>query len=97
MSETPLKIEQAVGCLKTLAHPVRLSILCALREGERSVQTLEASLSVSQSLMSTHLAKMRDREIVIARREGHQVFYRVRDPRLFALLDLLQTLYCPPL
>lgn len=89
------KIEKATRCLKALSNPIRLAILCVLKDGEKSVQALEEAVGTSQSNMSTHLGTMRDKEILIARREGTQVFYRVKDERMFQLLHLLQEIYCP--
>ncbi len=88
------KIVKAVRCLKALAHPLRLAILCALREGEKNVQELEGLTGTSQSNVSQHLATMRDKEILIARRDGNQVFYGVRDARMFQLIGILQEIYC---
>jgi ArsR family transcriptional regulator len=91
------KIEKATRCLKALSNPIRLAILCVLKDGEQSVQALEKAIGTSQSSMSTHLATMRDKGILLARREGNQVFYRVKEERLFQLLHLLQEIYCPEL
>ena len=90
-----LKVEKACRCLKALSNPIRLAILCILKDGEKSVQTLEEAVGTSQSNMSTHLGTMRDKDILVARREGTQIFYRVKDKRLFQLLSLLQDIYCP--
>ncbi len=87
-------VEKAAACLKALAHPLRLQVLCALRNGERNVQQLEQLVGTSQANMSQHLRLMKDKEILIARKEGNQVFYGVRDDRTFGLLDLLQAIYC---
>jgi ArsR family transcriptional regulator len=89
------KVEQAVRCLKALSNPIRLAILCVLKDGEKSVQALETAVGTSQSNMSTHLGTLRDKDILVARREGSQVFYRVKDERMFQLLHLLQDIYCP--
>lgn len=91
------KIEKASRCLKALSNPIRLAILCVLKDGEQSVQALEAAVGTSQSNMSTHLATLRDKDILVARREGTQVFYRLKDERLLDLLFLLQRIYCPEL
>jgi ArsR family transcriptional regulator len=89
------QIEKASRCLKALSNPVRLAILCVLKDGEKSVQQLELAVGTSQSNMSTHLATMRDKELLVTRREGVQVFYSVKDEKLFQLLALLQDMYCP--
>lgn len=90
------KIEKACGCLKALAHPIRLQVLCALREGEKNVQQLEQLIGTTQANMSQHLGQMRHTEILMTRKEANQVFYSVREPRMFELLDLLQSIYCKP-
>jgi ArsR family transcriptional regulator len=73
---------------KALAHPARLVILEQLREGEKSVNELQAVLGLDQSNVSQQLAILRNRNIVEARKEGTTAFYRVRDPLLFELLDV---------
>jgi ArsR family transcriptional regulator len=88
------KIEQASRCLKALANPIRLAILCALKDGEKNVQSLEHLVGTSQSNISMHLATMRDKAILLSRKDGNQVFYRVKDERMFELLHLLQSIYC---
>lgn len=88
------KIERASGCLKALAHPLRLQVLCALQEGEKNVQQLEQLLGTTQANMSQHLRLMKEKEILMARKEANQVFYSVKDARTFKLLDLLQAIYC---
>jgi DNA-binding transcriptional ArsR family regulator len=92
----PEKIEKACGCLKALAHPIRLQVLMALKDGEKNVQQLENLLETSQANMSQHLRQMKEKQILSARRDANQVFYTVRDERTFLLLELLQTIYCKP-
>lgn len=94
--QDPRKIEKACGCLKALAHPIRLQVLCALREGEKNVQQLEQLIGTTQANISQHLGQMRDRDILVTRKEGNQVFYSVRDNRMFEFVDLLQAIYCKP-
>lgn len=89
------QIKLASQCLKALAHPGRLAILCALREGEKTVQTLEKALGSSQSGMSMQLSTLRERGVLATRRQGTQIFYRVADERLFELLQVLQRIFCP--
>ena len=60
--------------LKALAHGTRLLGLCYLGEREMSVQELETVLGTTQSNLSQHLAKLRDRGILACRREGNRVY-----------------------
>lgn len=76
--------------LQALAHPTRLQILEVLREGELSVSTIQGKVELDQANISQHLAKLRLRGLVGSRKEGNQVFYSVRDPILFKVLDLLR-------
>jgi ArsR family transcriptional regulator len=87
-------LEQAVRCLKALAHPTRLGILCHLRKGERTVYELQELLECTQSNISQHLGIMRERDILSTRKESNQVFYGVKNQDMFRLLDVLQEVYC---
>ncbi|GAA5335366.1 MULTISPECIES: ArsR/SmtB family transcription factor [Thermus] len=73
---------------KALAHPLRLAILDALREGEKSVTALQKELRVEQSAVSRQLAFLRERGLVEVRREGALAYYRTKDSEVYAFLDL---------
>jgi len=72
---------------KTLAHPLRIKVLGALSQGEVGVNDLSARLEVEQSKLSQQLAVLRKSNIVEGRKEGQSVFYSVRDPAIFRLLE----------
>ncbi len=72
---------------KALAHPLRIRILDALRPGEIGVNDLSEKLGVEQSTISQQLAVLRKSNIVEGRKEAQNVFYSVRDPAIFRLLD----------
>lgn len=76
-----------VNLLKALAHPERLRLLAALREGDQCVCHLTALLEQRQPYVSQQLGYLREAGLVIDYREGLNVHYRIRDPRVFALLD----------
>jgi DNA-binding transcriptional ArsR family regulator len=73
--------------LRVLGHPVRVRILELLRDGERSVGELQVELNLDSSGTSQHLGVLRRQGVLEARKEGTSVFYRVRDPRTFQLLE----------
>lgn len=75
---------------QALAHPTRIAVLDELRAGELTVSDFVQRLSLEQSNLSQHLAVMRARGIVIGRKSGSQVFYKVRDPLIFEVLDLMR-------
>lgn len=72
---------------KALAHPLRIQIVDALREGERGVNDLADLLGVEPTTLSQQLAVLRARNIVTGRKEGSFVLYTVKDLAIFTLLD----------
>ena len=72
---------------KVLSNPVRIQILDALRTGERSVNDMAESLEMEPSSISQQLAVLRSRNLVISRKQGNFVFYSIRDPAIFKILD----------
>ncbi len=72
---------------KVLSNPVRIQILDALRLGEQSVGYIADWLEIEASAVSQQLAVLRSRNLVISRKQGNYVFYSVRDPALFKVLD----------
>jgi DNA-binding transcriptional ArsR family regulator len=78
---------------KTLSHAVRLRVLDCLRDGEMSVGDLQRRLDVEQSSVSQHLAALRARDLVRARRVGTSVWYSVADPEIWSLLDTARGIY----
>jgi DNA-binding transcriptional ArsR family regulator len=75
---------------QALAHPTRIAIIEALRDGELSAGTLMDRLQVEQANLSQHLAVLRAKHVVVNRKAGNQVYYAVRDPVLIEVLDLLR-------
>ena len=78
---------------KALAHPMRIQILEILREGERNVTELQEALVAEGSSVSQQLAVLRSKNIVDTRKVGTSVYYTVRDPALFRLLDVAREIF----
>jgi len=78
---------------KALSHPLRIKILDALRNGEATVGDLTARLAVEQSTLSQQLAILRNRDFIVARKSASNVFYSVRDPAIFRLLDVAREIF----
>jgi len=75
---------------QALAHPTRIAIVEALKDGELSAGALQDLLGVEQANLSQHLAVLRSRHVVVNRKVGNQVFYALRDPVLLEVLVLLR-------
>ncbi len=73
---------------RVLGHPARVRILELLRDGERGVGELQAALNLDSSGTSQHLGVLRRQGVLESRKEGTSVYYRVRDPRTFQLLEV---------
>ena len=82
----------AADLFKTLAHPVRLSILEILRDGEQCVCHMEAALHLRQAYISQHLMLLREAGIVADRRDGWNMYYRVIRPEIFTVVDAMHAL-----
>jgi len=78
---------------KALSHPGRIKMLEALRAGEKTVGELQALLDDEPGSASQHLALLRARDIVVGRKEGNSIFYSVRDPLVFRILDAAREIF----
>ncbi len=74
---------------KTFADAKRLQIIDILRGGERAVSELVQLLQVPQAVVSRHLAVLRDRGVVQARREGVNVYYSLTDSKIGEACDVV--------
>ena len=74
---------------KTFSDPTRLMIISELREGEKSVGHLVDTLQVPQAVASRHLAILRHRGVVVARREGVNIYYSLADPKIAEACDIV--------
>ena len=78
---------------KMLGHPTRLRILELLRTGEKTVSEIQQTLDIEASSASQQLAIMRSRQLVDTRKMGTKVFYTVRDPLIFELMDIARQIF----
>ena len=88
-------IALAARSLKAISHPLRLKILCVLGDKEVNVQDIVEQVGTSQSNISQHLAILRDKGILSARKDANRVYYRVGDRRTLRLLSMMQEIFCP--
>jgi DNA-binding transcriptional ArsR family regulator len=72
---------------KVLSNPVRIQILDTLRQGEQNVNYIAQCLEVDASSISQQLGVLRRLNLVTIRKQGNYVFYSIRDPAIFKVLD----------
>lgn len=87
-------IERAARSLKAMSHPLRLKILCTLGDQEVSVQEIVEQVGTSQSNISQHLAILRDKGILLCRKDANRVYYRVGDARTLRLIGMMREVFC---
>ncbi|GAA6158628.1 MULTISPECIES: ArsR/SmtB family transcription factor [Ruegeria] len=85
---------RASNFLKAISHEGRLMILCHLISGEKSVTELEELLSARQAAVSQQLSRLRLEGLVMPRREGKAIYYRLADDRPKRMLEVVYELFC---
>ena len=82
-------LELKAAGLQTLCHPARLMILDLLRQGEMCVCDFGPVLGLRQSNISQHLSLLRAANLVACRRDGKRVMYRIINPTVLKIIDLM--------
>ena len=81
---------RAASIARALADPKRLCVVERLASGEQSVSELSREVGCQVPNMSQHLSVLRSAGLVVSRREGSTVFYRLVDDRVLEAYRLLQ-------
>lgn len=92
MIAEPVALRPAVALFRSLADSTRLALVRRLAQGEARVVDLTRELELPQSTVSTHLACLRDCQLVAGRVEGRQMFYTLTHPELISLLSSAEEL-----
>jgi DNA-binding transcriptional ArsR family regulator len=87
--------EAAAELMRSMSHPQRLLVLCALVDGEKSVAELRQELDIEQVPMSQQLMRLRSDKLVEARRESTTVYYRIARPAVLTVVKALHASFCP--
>jgi DNA-binding transcriptional ArsR family regulator len=83
------------NALKAMAHPLRWKILCSLGDSELSVGEIVERTGTSQSNISQHLEQLRNKNIVVSRKEANRIYYRIRNGQLLTLIGTMRNVLCP--
>lgn len=75
---------------KVFSNPIRLEILHHLRYDELSVSRLIEKSKLSQANISQHLAIMKARGIVVSRRDGKSMYYKLASPKIVRAFDIIR-------
>lgn len=75
---------------KIFTNPKRLEIISLLRDGEKTVNELAELADVPQANISQHLTVLRQNNVVITRREGANIYYKIANPKILQACDLMR-------
>lgn len=88
--------EKASALLRSVGNKHRLLVLCLLIENEElTVGQLLEHISLSQSALSQHLAKLREEGVVTYRRDAQTLYYRIANSDVEKLVAVLKSIFCP--
>jgi len=80
-------VDRVAERFRVLGEPMRIRLLEAMREGEKSVKELQEETGASQQNVSQHLGVLLRARIVERRKEGNFSLYSIADPVVFSLCD----------
>jgi DNA-binding transcriptional ArsR family regulator len=84
----PENLEKAAGMLKAIAHPIRISIIGCLDEGQKlTVTEIHKQLKIEQATASHHLGILKDKGVLSSKREGKNIYYFLKHETLKVLLN----------
>lgn len=88
------EIAPLADLLKSIAHPIRLKILCLLQERELTVSDIKEEVRTTNANISQHLSILRNQGIIDFRRDANFIYNRISDKRVTELIRTLRNLYC---
>ena len=90
LSADPEKLEKVAFILKTIAHPLRISIISLLVEKEKiCVNDICQALQSEQSLTSHHLTQMKLSGILGSERQGKNIYYFLKLKEVITVINCM--------
>ena len=85
----PATIELIAHRFRAMGEPVRLRLMMALQDGERTVSELVDDHETSQANISKHLQVLMTAGLLKRRKQGLNVFYSIADPSIFNMCEMV--------
>lgn len=86
----PEQLEHAANMLKAIAHPMRISIIGFLEDGASlSVTEIHEKLGIEQSTTSHHLGILKDKGVLVSKREGKKTYYSLKHESLKNIINCI--------
>ena len=88
----PENLEKAANMLKAIAHPMRISIIGCLEEGQKlTVTEIHKQLGIEQATASHHLGILKDKGVLSSKREGKNTWYFLKHENLKTILSCVSS------
>ncbi|MCK9269608.1 MAG: metalloregulator ArsR/SmtB family transcription factor [Bacteroidales bacterium] len=85
----PEKLEAAASRLRAIGHPMRIAIIELLEQRPLNVTEIYTKLEIEQAAASHHLNILKNKNMLVSRRRGRQIFYSIRNHALTDLIDCI--------
>ncbi|MDF1613772.1 ArsR/SmtB family transcription factor [Desulfurivibrio dismutans] len=87
-------IAEMAKLLKTMAHPIRLKILCLLQDKELTVGEIHRQVQTTNANVSQHLNILRNQGIIDFRKNANFIVNRISEGRILELIKTMHELFC---
>lgn len=92
--QSQVSAKEAVGFIKKFGNPDRLKLLCRLAKGECHVGQLEAECGIRQPTLSQQLGVLRRGGLILGKKEGKQMFYKLAEGPAMDIMMILHHHFC---
>ena len=94
-SLTAEQLEKAANMLKAIAHPMRIAIIDYLEDGKQlTVTEIHERLEIEQSTTSHHLGILKDKGVLVSKREGKNTYYCLKHDTLSSIVECINKCAC---
>ena len=84
------KLEMAASKLRAIAHPMRIAIIDLLNEKPKlSVTEIYSKLDIEQASASHHLNILKNKGVLVSKREGKKIFYSLKSVTLTEIIECI--------
>lgn len=80
--------------MKSLAHPDRIKIICAIFNDSHNVTEIGRISGISQPSLSAHLRVIHSSGLISQYRKGKEIYYSIDDPKYIKMLDSISDIWC---
>ena len=82
--------ERQANIAKAIGHPLRVAVIDFLRDGEQCVCDIAAKVGTERTNLSKHLSLMVSAGVLVSRKEGLKVMYKLKTPCILRFLECLK-------